>query len=88
MPNQLTLFPTETKQYDMWLLRELMNNCIAHSDYTLGGRIYLNEFEDKMVITNPGTFLPGTIEAALQRNYNPPFYRNQLLAETIVNVNI
>ena len=30
MPNQLTLFPTETKQYDMWLLRELLNNCIAH----------------------------------------------------------
>ena len=30
MPNQFTLFPTETKQYDMWLLRELMNNCIAH----------------------------------------------------------
>ena len=88
MPNQLTLFPTETKQYDMWLLRELMNNCIAHSDYTLGGRIYLNEFEDKMVITNPGTFLPGTIEAALQRNYNPPFYRNQLLAETMVKFNM
>ena len=65
MPNQLTLFPTETKQYDMWLLRELMNNCIAHSDYTLGGRIYLNEFEDNIVLTNPGTFLPGTIEAAL-----------------------
>ena len=31
MPNQLSLFPTETKQYDMWLLRELMNNCIVHS---------------------------------------------------------
>lgn len=30
MPNQLTLFPSETKQYDMWLLRELLNNCIAH----------------------------------------------------------
>ena len=88
MPNQLTLFPTETKQYDMWLLRELMNNCIAHSDYTLGGRIYLNEFEDNIVLTNPGTFLPGTIEAALQRNYNPPFYRNQLLAETMVKFNM
>lgn len=36
MPNQLTLFPTETKQYDMWLLRELMNNCLAHSDYSIG----------------------------------------------------
>lgn len=88
MPNQLTLFPTETKQYDMWLLRELMNNCIAHSDYTIGGRIYLNEFDDKMILTNPGTFLPGSIEVALQRNYNPPFYRNQLLAETMVKFNM
>ncbi|MBQ4086851.1 MAG: putative DNA binding domain-containing protein [Clostridia bacterium] len=88
MPNQLTLFPVETKQYDMWLLRELMNNCIAHSDYTIGGRIYLNEFEDKIILTNPGAFLPGSIEMAIQRNYNPPFYRNQLLAETMVKFNM
>ena len=88
MPNQLTLFPSETKQYDMWLLRELMNNCIAHSDYTLGGRIYLNELEDQVILTNPGTFLPGNIETALQKNYNPPFYRNQLLAETMVKFNM
>ena len=88
MPNQLTFFPTETKQYDVWLLRELMNNCIAHSDYTIGGRIYLNEAEDSLTLTNPGTFLPGNIEIALQKNYNPPFYRNQLLAETMVKFNM
>lgn len=88
MPNQTTLFPNETKQYDMWLLRELMNNCIAHSDYTIGGRIYLNELEDQVILTNPGVFLPGTIETALQKNYNPPFYRNQLLAETMVKFNM
>lgn len=88
MPNQLTLFPTETKQYDMWLLRELMNNCIVHSDYTLGGRIYLNEFEDEMIMTNPGTFLPGSVEPILKASYNPPFYRNQLLAETMVKLNM
>lgn len=88
MPNQLTFFPTETKQYDMWLLRELMNNCIAHSDYTIGGRIYLNEAEDSVTLTNPGTFIPGSIENALQKNYNPPFYRNQLLAETMVKFNM
>lgn len=88
MPNQLTLFPMETKQYDMWLLRELMNNCIAHSDYTLGGRIYLNEFEDNIILTNPGTFLPGKIEPILEPSYNPPFYRNQLLAQTMVNFNM
>ncbi len=86
MPNQLSLFPIETQQYDTWTLRELMNNCIAHSDYTLGGRIYLNEFEDKLILTNPGTFLPGSIEPILQPGYNPPFYRNQLLAEAMVNL--
>ena len=88
MPNQLTLFPIETKQYNMWLLRELMNNCIAHSDYTIGGRIYLNEFEDKIILSNPGTFLPGSIEPVLKPSYNPPFYRNQLLAEVMVKFNM
>ncbi len=88
MPNQMTLFPTETKQYDMWLLRELLNNCIAHSEYTFGGRIYLNEFEDRIILTNPGSFLPGKIEPILNPSYNPPFYRNQLLAETMVKLNM
>ena len=88
MPSQTTLFPTETKQYDMWLLRELVNNSIAHSDYTIGGRIYLNEFEDKITIVNPGTFLPGSIEPVLRPGYNPPFYRNQLLAESMFKFNL
>lgn len=88
MPNQMTLFPIETKQYDMWLLRELLNNCIAHSEYTYGGRIYLNEFEDRIILTNPGSFLPGKIEPILNPSYNPPFYRNQLLAETMVKLNM
>lgn len=88
MPNELTLFPLETKQYDIWLLRELMNNCIAHSDYTKHGRIYLNEKEDEITFKNPGSFLPGSIEVALNINYNPPFYRNQLLAEAMVRFNM
>lgn len=31
IPNQLTLFPIETQQYDTWLLRDLLNNCIAYT---------------------------------------------------------
>lgn len=85
MPNQLTLFPTDTQQYDPWLLRELMNNCIAHMDYTAGNRIYVNELEDRIKFTNPGSFLPGEIKPVLEPSYNPPFYRNQLLAETMMN---
>ncbi|MDD5803952.1 MAG: ATP-binding protein [Clostridia bacterium] len=65
-----------------------MNNCIAHSEYTIGGRIYLNEFEDQIILTNPGSFLPGSIEPVLQPSFNPPFYRNQLLAETMVRFNM
>lgn len=84
MPNQLSLFPKETQQYDVWLLRELLNNCIAHSNYQLGGRIYINEEEDSIRIVNPGDFLPNNIERVLQKTYNPPFYRNQLLADAMV----
>lgn len=84
MPNQLSLFPKETQQYDTWLLRELLNNCIAHSNYVLGGRVYVNEEDDCISIVNPGDFLPQKIENVLQKTYNPPFYRNQLLAEAMV----
>jgi len=84
MPNQMTLFPMETEQYDSWLMRELLNNCIAHANYQLGGRIYVNEFEDKLKFTNPGDFIPQKIENVLEASYSPPFYRNQLLAESMV----
>ena len=85
MPNQLSLFPKETQQYDTWLLRELLNNCIAHANYQLGGRIYINEFEDSINITNPGDFIPQTVQKVLQPTYSPPFYRNQLLTDSMVN---
>jgi ATP-dependent DNA helicase RecG len=88
MPNQLTLFPTETKQYDASLLRELLNNAIAHSEYTVGMRIYLDEYEDQIIISNAGTFLPGDIQSVLKPSYTAPYYRNQLLAETMTNFNM
>jgi len=83
MPNQSTLFTTETMQYDTRLLRELLNNSIAHQAYNTGGRIYLDEFEDTVIISNPGNFLPGDIREVLKPGYTAPYYRNQLLAETM-----
>jgi ATP-dependent DNA helicase RecG len=82
------LFPTETQQYDATLLRELLNNCIAHQDYTIGGRIYRDEFEDMVVISNPGTFLPGDIQEVLKPGYTAPYYRNQLLADAMAKFNM
>lgn len=88
MPNQMTLFPTETLQYDAGLLRELLNNCIAHLDYTIGGRIYLDEFEDTVVISNPGSFIPGDIRNVLKVGYRAPYYRNQLLVDAMKDFNM
>lgn len=85
LPNQMTLFPTETQQYDPWLLRELLNNCIAHQDYSAGRRIYIDEFEDHIRISNAGNFLPGDIKPVLEPAYAPPYYRNPLLSQAMVN---
>jgi ATP-dependent DNA helicase RecG len=88
MPNQMTLFPNEIRQYDAKLLRELLNNSIAHQDYTAGRRIYLDEFEDTVVISNAGTFLPGDIREVLKPGYTAPYYLNQLLADAMMNFNM
>lgn len=64
-------------------MRGLLNNCIAHSNYQLGDRIYVNEFEDRLKFTNPGDFIPQEIENVLEASYSPPFYRNQLLADVL-----
>lgn len=36
---QMTLFTDEIQKYDPYILRELLNNCIAHQDFRLNGRI-------------------------------------------------
>ena len=89
MPNQMTLFPSETRQYDPWMLRELLHNCIAHQSYEAGSRIYVDEFEDdRIVVTNAGTFLPGSIQEVLKPGFTSPYYRNQVLANAMVDYNM
>jgi len=88
MPDQGTLFPEETQQYDELILRELINNCIAHQDYTVGMRIYIDEFEDHIIVSNPGSFLPGDVREVLKPEYTAPYYRNPLLADTMVKFNL
>ena len=60
-----TLFPKEVSQYDTWVIREALHNCIAHQDYPLGGRINLVESPDSLLFTNLGQFIPGSVENAI-----------------------
>ena len=58
-----SLFPDEVDSYDPYIIREALNNCIAHQDYALGGKINVIENEDSLLIfVNMGSFIPQTIE--------------------------
>lgn len=84
-----TLFPDEVDQYDQQNIREALSNCIAHMDYTVGGRITVAENEDGYIsFTNPGSFLAGSVEEVVAREEPPPYNRNSLLAETMVSFNM
>lgn len=88
MVNENTLFPNEVDQYDNYTLRELINNCIVHQDYRLKGIINVMEFKDRLIITNEGNFIPKNIETVLKDGYSSPYYRNQFLANAMVNLNM
>ena len=88
MVNDNTLFPNEVDQYDNYILRELINNCIVHQNYKLHGNINVMEFKDKLIITNEGNFIPETIENVLKDGFSSPYYRNQFLANAMVNLNM
>jgi len=83
-----TLFPHEITQYDPWVIRETLHNCIAHQDYPVGGRINVVENSESLLFTNLGTFIPGTVEEMIKSNAPPEVYRNPFLAQAMVNLNM
>ena len=83
---QQTLFPDEVDQYAPDVVKEILNNCIAHSNYLLHGKINVEEFEDRLVFLNEGSFIPETVEKALEEGYKPPYYRNTYLCHAMVNL--
>lgn len=86
LPGQQSLFPDEVYQYEPDVLKEVLNNCIAHSNYQLRGKINVEEFEDRLVFINEGNFIPETIERTLEEGYKPPYYRNTFLCHAMVNL--
>lgn len=78
-----TLFPLEIERYSPEVIRELLHNAIAHQDYRLSGKINVLEYEDRLIFKNEGTFIPGSIDVALESGYKPPYYRNPLLSNAM-----
>ncbi len=79
-----TLFPNEVDRYGNYDLRELLNNSIVHQDYRLRREITIVEYDDKIEVTNGGSFIPGTIENVLKDGFSSPYSRNRLLSHLMI----
>jgi ATP-dependent DNA helicase RecG len=84
-----SLFPEEVYQYEPYVIREALNNCIAHQDYSLGGKINVVENdEESLVFSNLGSFLPVKVENVINSDSPSEFYRNRFLSDAMVNLNM
>lgn len=83
-----TLFPDTMKQYEDYSIREALHNCIAHQDYSLGGRITLVENEGFLYYSNRGSFIPGSVEKVLRDKGPQKDYRNTCLSHGMVHFNM
>ena len=83
-----TLFPEPLVQYDTWVIREALHNCIAHQDYNLRGRIQVIETPENLILTNLGRFLPGDVQTVIMQDAPLEIYRSPFLAKAMVNLNM
>jgi len=81
-----TLFPEEIDQYEPYAIREALNNCIAHQDYTLAGRINVIEGDESLIFTNLGSFVPGDVRRVVIEDAPEEHYRNRFLATAMFNL--
>lgn len=85
-PNEQTLFPKEMDTYEPYIIREALNNAIAHQDYTMSGMINVVEYDDKLVFSNKGNFIPQSIKNVLISDAPEEHYRNRFLAQAMVEL--
>ncbi|WNY26604.1 ATP-binding protein [Methanolapillus ohkumae] len=84
-----TLFPEEVLKYEPFVIREALNNCIAHQDYQKGGMINVIEINDEeLIFTNYGRFIPGSVEKVVTDDAPEESNRNKFLATAMFNLNM
>ena len=76
-------------RYDVFTLREPLNNAIGHQDYKKDARIEVIEYDnDHLVFQNYGSFLPGSVEKVVFEDSPESIYRNPFLIEAMRNVHM
>ncbi len=85
---QNQLLATEVGKYDTRVILEALHNCIAHQDYALYSRVLVTEQVDRLTFENAGTFYDGRPEDYFAGELTPKRYRNPMLAQAMVNLNM
>lgn len=85
-PSLLSLMPEELDTYDPFVIREALNNAIAHQDYACHGMINVIEMEDRLVFSNVGGFIPASIRSVLENDAPEERYRNKFLVGAMVEL--
>jgi ATP-dependent DNA helicase RecG len=85
-PSLMELVPDELDTYDPFIIREALNNAIAHQDYSCHGMINVVEQEDRLIFTNMGGFIPDSIHAVLKNDAPEERYRNPFLVGAMVEL--
>lgn len=84
-----TLFPNEVLRYEPFNIREAINNCVAHCDYSRPGYINVIEFEDdRLIFENFGNFIPGNVEKVVEQDAPEIQYRNPFLANAMFQLGL
>ena len=83
-----TTIPREVSQYDPWVIREALHNCIAHMDYYRHGRIVVVERPHEVSLSNLGEFRPRTIEAVIREDAPRRRHRNPFLVAAMAELGL
>ncbi len=85
-PELSTMVPDSLETYDPFIIREALNNAIAHQDYGCQGMINIVEEEDRLIFTNMGRFIPDSVRSVLVNDAPEEHYRNKMLANAMVEL--
>ena len=83
-----TTIPRKVSQYDAWVIREALHNCIAHQDYFLCGQIVIVERPHHISLSNMGEFRPRTIETVIRENAPRRRNRNPFLVSAMAELGL
>jgi ATP-dependent DNA helicase RecG len=86
IPVQQGAFIFDIPYFNSEVIREAINNAVAHRDYSKSSEIVIKQYPSELIITNPGGFPLGVnVDNLITVNSTP---RNRLLADVLAKTGI